>query len=192
MQRRATVASLLKAASLAPTSAAPNPFLANLAGASAAADQQIRTVLRRFVLAHPESPEAHLDYALLLGKLNGASDASSLAETEGQLRSAIELDPALAAAQFQLGLLYAKAGDDRQAIPALEAAVRLQPQDAKARYRLALAYRRQKRIDASEREMAAFRRLHAQASPPKAAAPDDAAMRLLGTSTASPPCPAPR
>ncbi len=186
------VASLLKASALAPASAAANSFLAELAGTSPSADEQIRVVLRNFVLTHPEEARAHLDYALFLSKERGVTDPSSYTEVERQLRSAIEHDPQLTAAHFQLGVLYAEAGKDQEAIQALTNVVRLQPENAHAHYRLALAYRRQKMMEASAQEMAAFHRLHADSPDGTAVTPEDAAMALFGDTAANRRCPAPK
>ena len=190
-QRQEAVTSLLKASTLAPASAAPNPFLADLTGTSSFADEQIQVVLHDFVLIHPGEGQAHLDYALFLSKKRTVRDASATSEVERQLRSAIERDPQLAAAHFQLGVLYAEAGRDQEAIEALATVVRLQPEYAPAHYRLALAYRSRKMMEASAREMEAFRRLHAGSVNYAAISPQDAATALLDESFANRRCPAP-
>ncbi|PYQ02719.1 MAG: hypothetical protein DMF83_22905 [Acidobacteria bacterium] len=126
-------------------------------GVSAALSPEITRRLAVFVAQQPASALGHFYYAMSLWK--GDPGAAPPRDVEVHLRKAASLDPRLAKARFQLGVLYSDQRRYREAAAALEEAVRLEPGMAQAHYRLAQAYRRTGREDLAQKELEAFERL---------------------------------
>ena len=61
-------------------------------------------------------------------------------QSEAAFRKAIELNPSYAKAHYNLGTLFLKLGDYREALEALREAIRLNPRSSDALYNLAAAY----------------------------------------------------
>ena len=78
----------------------------------------------------PAHALGHLYYAMSLWK--GDAGEAPPAAVESHVKKAIALDPGLARAHFQLGVLYADARRYPEAIAALEEAARLEPSMAQA------------------------------------------------------------
>jgi tetratricopeptide (TPR) repeat protein len=155
------IQSLLRSVDVDPEYFPPYSFLADLSGASLEADTQIRRRLAVLVVAHPESAEAHYDYALLLWKQHILSPATAdPAEIESQLRLAVAKDPKMARAHFQLGVVYADSGDNANSVAELRETVRLEPGNAEAHYHLAQSYRRNQQPDLANQEMKQFVAMH--------------------------------
>jgi tetratricopeptide (TPR) repeat protein len=76
------------------------------------------------------------------------------AEAKIALEQALSLDPASAAASFQLGRIALQQGDLAQAVEYFEAVLQLQPAASIARYPLATAYRGQGRLKDAEEQLA--------------------------------------
>jgi tetratricopeptide (TPR) repeat protein len=93
--------------------------------------------LGRFVSLQPENAQANYYYALGLSRRN---DADDLAHAESLLEKALRLDPKLAAAYLQLGVLYSQRGDSSKAVSAYQKAIAANPGLVAAHYRLAQAY----------------------------------------------------
>jgi tetratricopeptide (TPR) repeat protein len=158
--------SLMRAADLDPEYLPTYRFLAGLSGTSMAMDAEIRHRLQVLVVAHPESAEAHYDYALALwkhAKLEPSEQLNLL--VENQLRQAIAQHQGYAAAHVQLGEVYQQAGDYAQAVSELALAVQLDPDNAAAHYRLAMAYRRNHQPEPADLELAKFKQMHAGSLP---------------------------
>jgi Tfp pilus assembly protein PilF len=99
----------------------------------------MREKLGRFVRLQPENAQANYYYALALSRRN---DADDLAHAESLLEKAVRLDPKLAAAYLQLGILYSQRSDSSKAISAYREAIEANPELVAAHYRLAQAYSR--------------------------------------------------
>lgn len=138
----------------------PYSILTSFVGTSTEFDAQIEKRLEALLIAQPESPEAHYNYAVFFWKKRrvGAS-TSSPANIESQLRFAIAKNPTFARAHFQLGVVYADSGDDANAAKELQEATKLNPGDAEAHYRLAQVYRRDKQAALADTELQKFRDL---------------------------------
>ncbi len=158
------IRSFCAAADLDPRDARPYLFLGEMYGVSAALSLEITRRLAFFVEAQPKNALAHFYYRMSLWKTEpGAAPSRAVEE---HLHKAASLDPRLAKAPFQLGVLYSDQHRYAEAVVALEEAVRLDPQMAQAHYRLAQAYRRSGREDLAQRELDAFEKLQPAESPP--------------------------
>ncbi len=145
------------ATDLDPDDERPYLFLGEMYGVSTELAGEVTRRLARFTGRKPGSALGHFFYAMSLWK--GAPDAVPPPAVEAHLKKAVALDPRLAKAHFQLGVLYGDALRYPEAIAALEEAVRLEPSMAPAHYRLGQAYRRTGREDLAAAALAEFERL---------------------------------
>jgi tetratricopeptide (TPR) repeat protein len=145
------------AADLEPGDERPYLFLGEMYGVSADLAPEVTKRLARFVERQPGHALGHFFYAMSLWK--GAAGGGPPPGVQAHLKKAIALDPRLAKAHFQIGVLYGDEGRYPEAISALEEAVRLEPSMAQAHYRLGQAYRRTGREDLAAKALEAFERL---------------------------------
>jgi tetratricopeptide (TPR) repeat protein len=145
------------AADLEPGDERPYLFLGEMYGVSAELAPEVTKRLARFVEKQPGHALGHFFYAMSLWK--GTPGAAPSPEVQVHLKKAVALDPRLAKAHFQLGVLYGDEGRYPEAISALEEAVRLEPSMAQAHYRLAQAYRRTGQEELAAKALEAFGRL---------------------------------
>jgi Tfp pilus assembly protein PilF len=96
--------------------------------------------LQRFVKLQPDNALANYYYAISLWKRRTGDDAEKFAQVKTLLENAIRLDPKLAAAFLQLGILYSEQKNLPSAISAYQRAIAADPQLEQAHYRLAQAY----------------------------------------------------
>jgi tetratricopeptide (TPR) repeat protein len=101
--------------------------------------------------SHPENAKVSIDAATEIVEGKGLDDQTPLARK--LLESAIQRDPRLAEAHYELALLKQNQGDWAGSVPDLERALRLKPEFAKAHYRLALAYWRTGRKSDAQAQM---------------------------------------
>jgi len=148
------------AADLDPDDERPYLFLGEMYGVSAALAPEVTKRLARFVESQPGHALGHFFYAMSLWK--GTPGGAPSPEVLVHLKKAAALDPRLAKAHFQLGVLHGDEGRYPEAIAALEEAVRLVPSMAQAHYRLAQAYRRTGREELAAKALEAFGRLQPQ------------------------------
>lgn len=99
------------------------------------------------------SPWPNLDMAICQIELN------DLAGAEKNLREAIEYDPRLAQAQYNLGRLLDKQGKYQEAVKTLTAAVALDQQYPEPHYLLARIYQRLGELELAKTESARFQQL---------------------------------
>jgi tetratricopeptide (TPR) repeat protein len=151
------IRALSAAADLEPGDERPYLFLGEMYGVSAELSPEVTKRLARFVERQPGHALGHFFYAMSLWK--GAAGGAAPPEVQVHLNKAVALDPRLAKAHFQLGVLYGDEGRYPEAISALEQAVRLEPSMAQAHYRLSQAYRRTGREDLAAKSLEAFARL---------------------------------
>jgi tetratricopeptide (TPR) repeat protein len=151
------VRALGTATDLDPEDARPYLFLGEMYGVSAELAGEVSRRLARFVEKQPAHALGRFYYAMSLWKAQPG--AAPLADVERHLKEAATLDPQLARAHFELGVLYSDQRRYPEAIAALEQAARVEPAMAQAHYRLAQAYRRTGREDLAARALEAFERL---------------------------------
>jgi cytochrome c-type biogenesis protein CcmH/NrfG len=112
---------------------------------------------------HPRNGQAQLLYATNLWRaseiLNRTED---IAKIESLLKAAVSLDPKLADAHTQLGILYARRGENNRAAAEFEQTIRLDPAQAPAHYHLAQALIHLGQKQRGEQELELFRKLHAE------------------------------
>lgn len=145
------------AADLEPDDERPYLFLGEMYGVSTALAPEVTKRLARFVEIQPGHALGHFFYAMSLWK--GAPGGMPPPDVQVHLKKAVALDPRLAKAHFQLGVLYSDERRYPEAISALEQAVRLDPSMAQAHYRLGQAYRRTGREDLAAKALETFERL---------------------------------
>ncbi|MGC2197811.1 MAG: tetratricopeptide repeat protein [Terriglobales bacterium] len=123
----------------------PNPYLVlgKMQIVDTSESQAVLARLERFARLQPDSAPANYYYALGLWRRRKSSEnRDSRLQVESLLENAVRLDPKLAPAFLQLGVLYEEQADLPKAIPAYQKAIAADPQLSEAHYRLARAYRR--------------------------------------------------
>jgi tetratricopeptide (TPR) repeat protein len=137
------VKSFCRAADLSPSDPRPYQFLGEMYGVAPALGGEITRRLARFARAHPRNALAQFHYAMSLWKGRRAdSPPADLRRVEALLRQAVALDPKLAKALLELGILLSDQKRYQAAIQELRRATQLEPDLAQAHYRLAQAYQR--------------------------------------------------
>ena len=151
----------LRASDLYSSDPRPYSFIASASKASPSESERVRSSLKRFLDLAPNNAKACYFYALSL--LNGPdSGAGDTVSVESLLKRAIALDPGLAGAHLQLGVLYERRGDFDSAAHEFEAAILLAPELKEAHYRLAGVYRHTGRVELAAREMQLYQQARAQ------------------------------
>jgi tetratricopeptide (TPR) repeat protein len=157
------VVSLLHATDLSPSDPRIYPFLSRAYDSSPGRADEVIKRFRRFTELQPRNGRALYYYAMSLWKGKRAQDPGlDLGQIESLLTKAIELDPALADAQLQMGNLYADQSQYRSAIPHYKRALELNADLADAHYRLGQAYVRTGEKDEAQRELQVYQKLRAQ------------------------------
>jgi tetratricopeptide (TPR) repeat protein len=153
--------SLVAASDLAPGNPTPYLFLGRMQSVQTTTSKDSVERLRRFAHLQPDNALANYYYAVSLWKesvsaADSEHDTERLKLVESLLQKAVHLDPKLAAAYLQLGILYSQRADFSRAISAYRKAIEVSPEEVKpqfgnpqlderldeAHYRLAQAYLR--------------------------------------------------
>jgi tetratricopeptide (TPR) repeat protein len=145
----------------------PNPYL--VLGKMQIVDpsqaQAVLARLERFVRLQPESALANYYYAVSLWKHHQSSDTpESPLQVESLLEKAVRLDPKLAGAFLQLGVLYEERVDLAKAILAYQNALAADPGLEEGHYRLAQAYRRTGKTRDAEAEIKLYDQISKKAA----------------------------
>ena len=151
---------LCEAVDLDPADPRPMTFLGKMIDVSPQLNSEIARRMDGYVARFPQNALAQL----YLAKAGGS-------DPEKHLRQAAALDPKLAAAPFELGLLCEKRGRDKDAVAAYQRAVSLDTSLETAYYRLARLYRKFGQSERARLAMEQYRRAHTAASAKPAAAP---------------------
>ena len=113
--------------------------------------------LARFAQQQPANALANYYYAVALWKRQrGSETAASSREVQALLEKAAKLNPNLAEAYVQLGVVYFARNDSAQAIAAFQQAIKVSPQLSEAHYRLSLTYKRNGDDAKAHQEFAAY------------------------------------
>ena len=151
---------LIHAADLNPTDPRSYFFLATLGRIPADQSIQVTARFERYARENPKLAQAQLYYATNLWQRDEAANETTNAEKiEWLLKRAVTLDPKLAQAPMQLGVLYSRRGDYPHAAAEFERAIKIDPALAAAHYRLAQALSRMGQKKQSAQELETFRNL---------------------------------
>lgn len=146
--------SICQASDLNPDDPSPYLFLGKMQRAEAAPSPEVVEKLRRFVTLHPENAEANYYYAFALWKLRKVQpERASVEEITALLDKSVQLDPKLATASLQLGIVHFESGNSSAAISDYQRAIEIDPHMEEAHYRLAQAYRQSGEADKAKEEV---------------------------------------
>jgi tetratricopeptide (TPR) repeat protein len=154
---------LLEAVRLKPDST-PAYFLLGEAYESAEGLQPaVLAALAAYVKTRPRDAWANYHYGLILYAKAAADGGHDYREATAHLAEALRLNPAMAEAHMQMGIIALAQDRNQDGIRSLEKAVSLDPGLAPAHYRLGLAYRQSGDTARAKQEMEKFRVLKEQA-----------------------------
>lgn len=149
-----------QAADLNPANSTAYVVLGKMTLAEAASTPAVVDHLEKFVNRCPTDPLANYYYAVALWKQGRTSQSAETArQVESLLEKASQLDPKLAGASLQLGIVYEEIGNLSRAVEAYQSAVSADPNLRDAHYRLAQLYRRAGKKAQAEQELAAYNRI---------------------------------
>ena len=117
----------------------------------------IRTEFETYLRAKPSDAPAYAHYGAIVYSAGGRT-----AEARQALARALNIDPNLAEAHLQLGIIEQAAGDWNAALARFQRAAKLQPENAAVRYRLANVYQKLGESEKARVERAEFQRLKSQ------------------------------
>jgi len=123
----------------------------------------------------PKDAQFPLHYALALLKEGEIGDPASDKHAQELLKSAVNLDPTLGEAHYQLAELALKNNAIADALREYEIAAKMDPQSAKTHFGLAKVYRRLGRTAEASRQMELFQKLQQRDSTSVAAPPSSEA-----------------
>ena len=150
---------MCEASDVSPRDPRPYLFLGRMQNAEGQANARLSR-LERFAQLDADNPWANYYLALALWKGRRGSDDSAISErVETLLNKAIRLDPKMAEAHLQLGILRAEAKDQVAAIEDYKVAIELNPALEQAHYRLAQAYMATGERDLSSQEIEKYRQI---------------------------------
>ncbi len=151
---------LCQASDLDPADTEPYLFIGKMQVASSTASDAIAERLERFTKLQPENALANYYFAVSIWKQRSSpGDAGKLAQVKSLLEKAIQLDPKLALAYLQLGILYSEKKDPPHAISAYQKAIEADPLLEQAHYRLAQAYRQVGKQSKAHDELALYEKI---------------------------------
>jgi tetratricopeptide (TPR) repeat protein len=157
------IQALCHASDLNPSDPRPYLFLAKMYNVSVEKADEVARRMKRFVETNPDNALAYYYYALSSWKgLRGSGQGVDLGEVEALLRKSISLDPRLADAHLQLGVLLHDQQRDPEAVLEFQAAIRFKPDDPDAHYHLAQAYVRTGEKERGQEEFQLYDKLHKQ------------------------------
>ncbi|MBZ5668709.1 MAG: tetratricopeptide repeat protein [Acidobacteriia bacterium] len=157
------IEALCHASDLNPSDPRPYLFLGKMYNVSVGKAHEVAKRMKRFMETNPDNAFACYYYALSSWKgTRGGAQGVDLAAVEALLRKSISLDPRLADAHLQLGVLLHDQRRDQEAIPEFQAAIRLKPDDPDPHYRLAQAYARTGNKERGQEEFQLYDKLHKQ------------------------------
>jgi Tfp pilus assembly protein PilF len=149
-----------EAVDINPSNSTPYVVLGKMSMAEPAISQSVLDRLAQFFKRQPEDALANYYYAVALWKQNQTSRSPETSrQVEALLEKAWQLDPKLAGASLQLGIVFEDRRDLARAVDSYKAAINADPQLREAHYRLAQLYRRTGEKAKAEQELAAYNRI---------------------------------
>jgi tetratricopeptide (TPR) repeat protein len=156
---------LCQASDLDPRNPIPYTFLGRMEQPEVKRSVPAASMLGRYAALYPKNASANYYYAVALwNQPGGESNSDNLVHVEKLLRRAIELDPQLAAAYLQMGIVFTSRQQFTEAVSALEKAVALAPDSREGHYRLAQLYRRIGNHAKADQEFAIYQHEEAAAA----------------------------
>ncbi len=169
------IRTLIRAADLNPADPRSYSFLKIIDQVPADLMPEVTSRFRQYAQQYPERAEGQYLYAASLWRadevLNQTEDSGRI---ESLLKTAIALDPKLAEAHTQLGILYARRGEYTRAAAEFEQTIKLDPGQATAHYHLGQVLIHLGQKETAEEQLKVFRKLHAEQK-------DDVVMAFLMT-----------
>ncbi|MGD0223217.1 MAG: tetratricopeptide repeat protein [Terriglobia bacterium] len=158
------IEALCHASDLNPSDPRPYLFLGKMYNVSVGKSGEVVKHMKRFTETNPDNALAYYYYALSSwkGARGGGQQAVDLAEVEALLRKSISLDPRLADAHLQLGVLLQDQHRDQEAIAEFKTASDFKPGDPDPHYRLAQVYVRTGDKERGQQEFQLYDKLHKQ------------------------------
>lgn len=134
---------LCQASDMDPVDPAPYLFLGKIQSVEQNWSSPIAERLARFAALVPDSALAnYYDAVSLWKKMEESDERGDSPRVRSLLGKAIRLDPRLAPAHLQLGIVLAEQNQSAAAISSYQKAIEIDPQSSEAHYRLAKAYRK--------------------------------------------------
>jgi tetratricopeptide (TPR) repeat protein len=129
---------------------------------SAENSKQIDLRFASFLKIHPDHAAASYYLARdLLNPKDGAPSDDDVQSGEKLLRIAVQKDPKLAGAHFELGRLCEKKEQSAEAAREYQAAIAIEPDHEQYHYRLSIVYRQLGQLEKAKEEFQTFERLRA-------------------------------
>jgi Tfp pilus assembly protein PilF len=151
---------ICEAADINPSNSPPYVVLGKMSVAESATSVPVLDRLAQFFKRQPENALANYYYAVALWKHDQSSRSFETSrQVESLLEKARQLDPTLASASLQLGIVFEDGRDLPRAVGAYKEAINADPQLREAHYRLAQLYRRTGEKAKAEQELAAYNRI---------------------------------
>jgi tetratricopeptide (TPR) repeat protein len=147
------IKSLCTAVDLDPTDTRALEFLGKLNDIAPEMEDDVSQHLARFARLYPGNASANYYYAL---SLRGRAKPSQI---EALLKQAIQANPQMADAYYQLGILYQDEDETAKAILEYQRAVQLRPDFKSAHYRLSFLYQSEGQTELARNELRIFRSL---------------------------------
>lgn len=149
--------SLCAASDLSPNDPGAYELMGKMQATEGRQSKEIARRLERFLNLQPENALANYLYGITLWKrTQWTNDVRTRNDAKTLLLKSVELDPGLAPAFFQTGLIYAAEKNFRKAIFAYRQAIAIDPAFEDAHYRLAQAYKQAGETKKSRVELQAF------------------------------------
>ena len=153
------------ASDLQPENPTPYLFLGRMQSAESRTLPDVVNKFARFAKLHPENALANYYYAVGIWKERKSPvEAEVRARVESLLMSAVRLDPKLADAYLQLGILHSEQKDLSKAISDYQHAIQVDPNAETAHYQLAQAYRQKGEPDKARAELKVYDELVKQSA----------------------------
>jgi tetratricopeptide (TPR) repeat protein len=151
---------LCDASDVNPAEPAPYVFLGKMEKAAPDPLPCAEEKLARFARERPANALANYYYAVALWKSEREpGNSARMAQAVTLLERATSLDPKLAEAYTQLGIVSSARGDNARAISSYKKAIGANPQSGEAHYRLGLAYKRIGEDAKAEQELQLYKQI---------------------------------
>ncbi len=160
------VKTLCEAVDLDPTDPRSFVFLGEMYGVAPELAEEVTKRMAQFIQLYPQNAQAHFYYAVSQWQGQSGTPVDVVA-VERLLHTAIALDPKLAPAHLELGVLLAEQQKNTEAITALRTAIKLKPDVAKAHYRLMQLYQRTGQPALAAQELQLYQQLKARETKPE-------------------------